>query len=182
MKEIWKDVMGYEDLYQVSNLGRVRSLDREVISIKGTTYHLRGKLLNQRVNNSGYKFVCIRKQGEADYPFVHRLVACAFIPNNLGLPWVNHKDENKLNNEVNNLEWCTPAYNSTYGSRKDWQQRYLTKPILCIETGKLFSSLTECAREIHKTRSTSIESIKTLISASALKGIPAYGYHYKYKS
>ena len=109
MKEIWKDISGYEGLYQVSNLGDVRSLN----------YRRNGelKLLKQATNKQGYKQISLYKNGKIKTYKVHRLVAIAFIPNPNNLPVVNHKDENPSNNNVNNLEWCTVAYNNTYGTR-----------------------------------------------------------------
>lgn len=104
--EIWKDIKNYEGLYQISNLGNVKS------------YHKRsnGNLLKLPIKR-GYYQVGLRKNGTRKYYQVHRLVAETFIENKDNLPQVNHKDENKLNNNVDNLEWCTVSYNNTYGSR-----------------------------------------------------------------
>ncbi len=107
MKEIWKDIEGYEGLYQVSNLGDVRSL-----KYAGGN---KVKILKQG-NVNGYKRVSLHKNNKQKNYFVHRLVAMTFIPNPNNLPLVNHKDENKTNNSVDNLEWCTQKYNINYGS------------------------------------------------------------------
>ena len=104
MKGIWKDIEGYEGLYQVSNMGRVRSLTRNNIILKKT------------ITNRGYERVPLYKNKKSKLFRVHRLVANAFIPNPDNLPQVNHKDENKLNNCVDNLEWCTQEYNQNYGT------------------------------------------------------------------
>lgn len=108
MEEIWRDVVGYEGLYEVSNLGNVRSLFRYK------------KQLKWNVLGSGYASVQLFKEKVGTRLLVHRLVAKAFLPNLDGLPVVNHKDENKLNNNVDNLEWCTQQYNLAYndGYRK----------------------------------------------------------------
>lgn len=108
MIEIWKDILGYEGLYQVSNLGNVRSLN----------YRRSGKtkLLKQGTDN-GYKRVELSKNGKKKKYWVHRLVAIAFISNPNNYKEVNHKDEDKSNNNVNNLEWCTREYNNNYGTR-----------------------------------------------------------------
>lgn len=112
--EVWKDVMGYEGYYQVSNQGRVRSLDRVVSDTIGRKRHIKGKLLHPKVNvKSGYLMVNLR--GKDCY--MHRLVAQAFLPNPDNLPQVNHKDETRDNNCVDNLEWCNIAYNHDYGTR-----------------------------------------------------------------
>ena len=119
MKEIWKDVPNYEGLYQVSNLGNVKSLDKYVNSgIKNnTSVKRKGQLLKQSLKKNGYLQVTLTHNNIRKYIGVHRLVAQTFIPNPNNLPVVNHKDENPLNNCVNNLEWCTQKYNCNYGTR-----------------------------------------------------------------
>lgn len=108
-KEIWKDIKGYEGLYQVSNLGRIKSLN----------YRHTGKekILIVSNHNSGYKQLQLNKYGKGKMYRVHRLVAEAFIPNPLNLPQVNHKNEMKDDNRVENLEWCNSTYNINYGTR-----------------------------------------------------------------
>jgi hypothetical protein len=116
MKEIWKDIAGYEKMYQVSNLGRVRSLDR--YSWNGYKYWLqRGKILKPCQQKSGYLNVDLSDGHSKSHKYrVHRLVAQAFIPNPNNLPCVNHKDENPQNNKALNLEWCDYRYNNNYGN------------------------------------------------------------------
>lgn len=122
--EIWKDIEGYEGLYQVSNIGRVRSLDRWKEQIcsrnsKTTVLHLyKGKILAQPIEFWGYRRVNLSSGKNNCKKFAtHRLVAKAFIPNPNNYECVNHKDENKLNNCVENLEWCSFGYNDNYGTR-----------------------------------------------------------------
>lgn len=110
MQEDWKDIIGYEGLYQVSNFGRVRSLDR--ISTSGQ--HLKGKIL-KLVGNPYMRIDLCAGNNKVSY-IVHRLVAEAFIPNPNNLPCINHIDEDKTNNRVDNLEWCTYKYNNAYSS------------------------------------------------------------------
>ena len=129
--EIWKDIKGYEGYYQVSNYGRVKSLDRYVEYNTGYMYLKKGKILNLCKYSNGYYFVNLSKDNVQKQIMVHRLVAQAFIPNPHNYPCVNHKDENKQNNfvwvnddgtvdlEKSNLEWCTAKYNCNYGSRND---------------------------------------------------------------
>lgn len=104
--EIWKDIVGYEGLYKISNLGRVKRLADKNIS----------EFLVLPFIKQGYYNVRLRKNKIQKHKLLHRLIASAFISNPNNLPYVNHKDENKLNNSIDNLEWCTPKYNSTYGS------------------------------------------------------------------
>lgn len=116
MEEVWKDIKDYEGHYQVSNLGRVKSVSRTIQSSSGkiTTKDL---ILKPKNNIGGYLVVNLNKDGSYKTKFVHRLVAETFIPNPNNLPQINHKDENKNNNFVENLEWCTSKYNANYGTR-----------------------------------------------------------------
>ena len=102
MIEEWRDVPGYEGLYEVSNFGRVRR---------------NGKILKPSKDKDGYLQVSLSKNG-IKTTTIHRLVARAFIPNPQNLPQVNHKDEDKTNNTVDNLEWCTREYNMNYSQAK----------------------------------------------------------------
>ena len=104
--EKWKDVPGYEGAYMVSNLGHVKSF------VKKTPHILKGW-----VSHYGYIHVCLKdSNGKRKYWGVHHLVAMAFLPNPHHYPIVNHKDENKQNNVLTNLEWCTDKYNLAYGT------------------------------------------------------------------
>ena len=125
--EIWIDIKDFEGLYQVSSFGRVRSLDRYVKMFNRWGQQIlvfkKGVIIRPCLTR-GYKVVLLsdRSRQQKYYPKrVNRLVAEAFIPNPNNLPQVNHKDENKLNNRVDNLEWCTVEYNNNYGTKN---QRY----------------------------------------------------------
>lgn len=117
--EIWKDVDGYEGYYQVSNLGRVKSLPRWIIYSDGRHYFYDGVILKIKHDHGGYCCVELTINSNLRTHKVHRLVAHAFIPNPQNLPEINHKDENKDNNCVENLEWCDNNYNNHYGTRLD---------------------------------------------------------------
>ena len=110
MEEEWRDIEGYEGLYQVSDKGRVKSLN----------YNHTGKerILKSCKNSAGYLIVELYINGIGKCHTIHKLVAEAFIPNTDNLPDINHKDENKTNNYANNLEWCTTKYNMNYGTAK----------------------------------------------------------------
>lgn len=127
MLEIWKDIPEYEGLYQVSNLGRVKSLERVVISKKGQVFEVEEKILKTigRSRNRQYLAVHLCRNSATKTASVHRLVATAFIPNPSNLPFINHKDENPGNNDASNLEWCTPAYNNAYGNAHKKQSESL---------------------------------------------------------
>ena len=115
MIEEWRPVVGYEGLYEVSNIGRVRSLDRFYYRLH------KGKVLSPTKDRYGYLTVTLNCNGKSKTIKIHRLVAQAFLPNPDNLPQVNHKDEDKTNNNVDNLEWCTAKYNVNFGTR---QERY----------------------------------------------------------
>lgn len=113
-----KSVKGYEGYYEVDQFGRVYSADRVVCVEDGDRKYnkaLVGRQMKQHTHSKGYKTVSLTKDGKTKTVFVHRIVAEAFIDNPKGLPFVNHKDEDKTNNFSENLEWCTASYNRNYG-------------------------------------------------------------------
>lgn len=122
-KEEWKDIPGYPD-YQISNLGRVKSLTHTVYHSpskkfpNGRFVTYRERILKTTLENGGYEFVVLYKNKVKRSFRIHRLVAKLFIPNPNNFEQVNHKDENKINNKVSNLEWCTAKYNINYGTGK----------------------------------------------------------------
>lgn len=109
--EIWKNIKGYEGIYQISSCGRIKNITN-------------GRIIKQHLNK-GYCIIGLHKDGNAKNFSVHRLVAEAFIPNPNSLPQINHKDENKENNSVDNLEWCTCLYNNNYGTRNKRISEYV---------------------------------------------------------
>jgi hypothetical protein len=113
--EIWKDIEGYVGFYQVSNFGRVKSVERE--SWNGKSFFLKEeRILKATPNHNGYPSVALCKNSKYKRLLVHRLVAKHFVENPNSHPIVNHKDEVKTNNHVANLEWCTYKYNLDYSS------------------------------------------------------------------
>lgn len=116
MEEIWKDIKGYEGLYQISNFGRVKSLNHLKRLGAKTILH-KGKILKQQIiKTNGYFSVALSKKSKVKRYLVHRLVAQAFVENLKNYNVINHKDENKLNNNATNLEWCSYNYNNNYGN------------------------------------------------------------------
>jgi hypothetical protein len=114
--EIWKDIKGYEGYYQISNLGRVKSLDRYVNAAYGKRF-VKGSIRKSHVCvGLGYETLILSKERVNKEVYIHRLVAEAFVPNPHHYKLVNHKDENKTNNNFENLEWCTETYNMAYSN------------------------------------------------------------------
>jgi galactitol-specific phosphotransferase system IIB component len=146
MKEYWREVPGYDGTYQVSSLGRVKSIGRTVICSDKRKIVLNGKMLKYRDNGHGYKTVTLCANGKATSLYVHRLVEEAFIPNPHHYQEVNHKDENKGNNRADNLAWCTSKYNKNYGNRAKKFSVSRGKPVKCVETGEIYCSCGEAAR------------------------------------
>ena len=129
MEEIWKDIKGYEGLYQASSLGRIRSLDRIVPYKNGKRFYM-GKILSPHDNTKGYLYLNLSKNNSVQRFYVHKLVAETFLNNHLGLTEVNHKDECKYNNAIENLEFCTHKYNCQYGNRNIRTKEICSIPIL----------------------------------------------------
>ena len=116
MKEEWKDIKGWEGYYMVSNLGNVKSLERTVRNGKGYRT-VPERIMKLQKNRNGYLSVILTKDGIIKRCTIHKLVAEAFLPNPQNYKEVNHKDENKENNIISNLEWCDRLYNMTYNGR-----------------------------------------------------------------
>ena len=168
MKEIWKDKKDYEGLYQVSNLSRVKSIKFG-----------KERILKPVTNSSGYLFVKLCKDGKVKAFTVHRLVAEAFIPNPDNLPCVNHKDECKSNNVVNNLEWCSYSYNINFGTRNKRMIKKRCKPVLQYTLDGEFVREWESAKQAEKEGGFSNSHI---ISVCKGKRPHHKGYIWRYKN
>lgn len=160
MNEIWKVI---DDRYSVSNLGRVKS-----------NYANKERILKPFYNHDGYLMVDIRHPNTRKSISVHRLVAIAFIPNPNNLKEVNHKDENKTNNCVDNLEWCDTKYNCNYGTRNERKGINCRKPICSVdENGKI----THYGSRMEASKLTGIDdtSISKALSKNATRNKTAGG-------
>lgn len=169
MTEIWKQIKGYEGKYEVSNYGKVRSLNFNNIKHKI-------KLLKPLNNNRGYLQVRLSNR----WYKVHRLVAEAFIPNLNNYSEVNHIDEDKCNNRVDNLEWCSRTYNVNYGTRGLKQSLTLTgrpcptrKKVICLETGQIFDSAKAAYNHVGVSKDYFLKKVMKY-------GYKAHGYSFKY--
>ena len=138
--EIWKDIKGYEGLYQVSNLGRVKR-----IVGKGCKQE---RFLKPSKNNGGYLKVSLSKNGEIKKPYLHRLVMETYCPvEDMENLQVNHKSEIKTDNSLNNLEWCDAKYNANYGTRNERVAAAKSKAVRCLDDKKLYPSMKEAERQ-----------------------------------
>ena len=167
MKEIFKDIKDYEGLYQVSNLGRVYSIRNN-------------KILKPKLNKCGYLSVNLKYKGSHVTKSIHRLVSQAFIENPYNFPQVNHKDEDKTNNCVDNLEWCTAKYNINYGTCRERTAQHFRKPVLMFDLNnnfiKEFNSAAEAGSYVNGNSSNIIGCCLMYEHYNS-----AYGYKWKYK-
>lgn len=153
MEEIWKDIINYEGLYKVSNLGRVKDY--------------KGNLKSTYINNKGYYCLSLYKDGKTHHPTLHRVVATAFIPNLESYSQVNHIDGNKQNNIVTNLEWCNQRQNYDHGMNK-----FLYSKNEDHYFAKLTNEIVKCIPELYKLGFTRATVAKILeINPSSLEAI-----------
>lgn len=159
--EIWKDIKEYEGIYQVSNFGKVKSKRKILIPAKGE-----------------YLKVSLSKNGTQKTRYIHRLVAETFLDNKSNLPFVNHKDENRYNNNVNNLEWCTNKYNINYGNaQKKKAKSQLRYNIIQKDIKGNIVNIWESASQV----ADCLKLNKGTIRKSCKTGLKNYGYYWEYK-
>ena len=166
-EEIWRPIKGYEGIYEVSDQGRVRSLKFG-----------KERVLNPVRDDGGYLIVNIWKNGEKKMCKVHRLVSQAFIPNPDNLPEVNHKDEDKTNNKVSNLEWCDRKYNQNYGTGIQRMAEKLSKSVLQFTKDGEFVKEWKSATDVKRNLGYSKGNISSCCTGR-LKS--AYNFIWKYK-
>lgn len=157
--EEWKNVVGFEGKYMVSNMGRVKAVERDVLTPHGGIKHIPEHILTLQLDVYGYyRINLMTKNNTRKKCAVHRLVAEAFIPNPKNYPIINHKDEIRTNNKASNLEWCTYQYNNTYGTVLERRSKTVSRKIEMIDmkNGKIlktFNSAKEAAVSVgvHRT-------------------------------
>lgn len=175
MKEIWKDIEGYEGLYQISNMGKVKSLSRKMN--KYTT-----RLLKLTKDKKGYTICSLYNKGLKTHK-VHRLVAKAFIPNPNNYPMINHIDGNKQNNNLNNLEWCDNSYNQLHAIRNGLKVYKIgvnnkhSIPIIQIDKNGKKIKEWACAKDVYR----ELGYDNSRISKVCKNGHFAYGFKWVYK-
>ena len=176
--EEWKDIEGYEGRYQVSNTGKVKSLERTVWN-SGRGYYrtVPEKILKAYPDRYGYLYVVLCKDGKDKKGKIHRLVAQAFLPNTSNLPDVNHKDENKQNNYVENLEWCSKLYNNTYNGRAKKVGKKNSKPVYSINKESGLITYWESAKEAERQTGISNSHICRCLKGN-LKSTGGFYWHY----
>lgn len=155
--ETWKDIKGFEGLYQISNSGTVKSLPKTWVSGFGRVQTKQETIMKPSLTK-GYKHLLLYKEGKYYARYVHRLVAEAFVPNPLGLPQVNHKDGDKSNNNDWNLEWVTQSENTIHAYKTGLNHKGLhhpnSKQVLNVETGVFYYTVHEAARSINMNHQT----------------------------
>lgn len=191
MEEVWKDIPNYEKLYKVSNLGRVKSLSKfhktnKMYSSIG--YYSKEKILKSIKDKRGYNTVVLCKNSKPKTYRIHRLVAQAFIPNPENKPQVNHKDGNKLNNNVENLEWCTCQDNIKHAWKTGLNYNTEHQYIMGKSSAKKiiqYSKNSEYIKEWESITKASVQlniSIQNISACCRGKGKTAGGFIWKYKN
>jgi hypothetical protein len=173
MEEVWKDIAGYEGLYQVSNIGRVKSLPK----MCGVRYN-EERILKPCADKDGYLSVTLSNNYKMKHFKVHRLVAEAFLENEENLPIINHKDLCVTNNCVDNLEWCSWSYNNTYKERAERTAKKNMKPILQYDLDGKFIREWEGGSVIHRELGYNVSHIYSCCTGQRKT---SQGYKWKFK-
>ena len=176
--EQWKDVIGFEDSYQISNYGRVRSKDRFIKVCGNGERLIKGQIIKPSVCKNGYYEVMLSRNKKRKVYLLHRLVAIHFIENPNNLPQINHKDEDITNNRVDNLEWCTSKYNANYGTRNArCNEKVIRKPVkqLTLE-GKLIKEFPAVKEAMRQTGIDDSQIIRVCMGKNKTAG----GYKWEY--
>lgn len=183
----WKPIKNYENLYEISDDGEVRSLEREVkTKIRNVRRRvISGKILKQSMKRNGYKTVDLSKGGKVKTVLVHRLVAEAFLPNNDGKYFVNHIDSDRTNNSVKNLEWVTSSENRKHGICSGNVVFRQTKKVRCKDTGEIFGQAKIAANWLmqnypERCKGTQVVTAQNIRASCNGKMPKAYGFSWEF--
>lgn len=180
MMETWKDIKGYEGRYQVSDLGRVKSLCRSYSTgAYSAMINMSERIMRQKTRKSGYRVVGLWLDGVQKDHYVHRLVAEAFLDNKDNLPYINHKDRNPGNNVVGNLEYCTPQYNAVYCGAHLVGGNKRKKPIIQLSIDGAIVKVWDSAKTAGLELKCNPRNINNALKNPRRK--TAYGYVWKYQ-
>lgn len=185
--EVWKDIEDYEGLYQISNIGRVKSIRREIVRTNNSNYFLDGKILSPSYGGNKYPSVNLWRNKTYKTFTIHRLIAIHFIPNPDNLKHINHKNGKKYDFNIDNLEWCTHKENMIHASRnglikfhmigKSGSKHHNSKPIIKLDNAGEF--VQEFSSIMEAERTTGIGHSQ--LSRSCKKNKPFKGFIWKYK-
>lgn len=184
--EIWKPIENYEGLYEVSSYGRVRSVDAPInAGLKYNDHRIRkGRVLKQNAKRNGYFTVDLSKDNKVKTISVHRIVATAFLEKTEGANVVNHKNCNKHDNRVENLEWCTAQYNREHAKENGRYHNPNGKAVECMQNHRVFSSSYEAAEWVNETVFKNSRQVKNLASKirAACLGAQKSAYHFTWRN
>lgn len=188
--EVWKDIFGYKGLYQVSNLGRVKSLEKKIIDALGREYVLSKKILTIKKHPKGYCFIILSKNNAKKSFLIHRLVGFCFIPNPECKSQINHLNGNRSDNRLENLNWATNSENNLHAYKylgrkaprntlgKFGKLHHRSKPVIQMDLQGNFIKEYECGLQVER----ELGYLKCVISGACNKRTKtAYGYKWKFK-
>lgn len=182
MSEEWRDITGYEGIYQVSSMGKVKRLTHIRIDRNGVKYSLKERMLRSFLNSKGYCMVALSKNGVNTHCSLHRIVAKAFIPNPENKEQVNHKNGDKTDNRAENLEWMTNFENIRHSIEVLGvdRQKTVRKPVMCVETGEIFPSQSAASRRYSGELSSGCRCSNGIRMALKNPTLTYKGCHWKY--
>lgn len=184
--EIWKPIPGYEGYYEASNMGRIRSVERQIEHKRypGKLVRRTSRILRNATLTNGYKAIALSKGNKKFRHKVHRIIALTFIPNPDNLPCIDHINGKRYDNRPENLRWCTVRQNAFWREESKGHVRNQSRTILCKETGGTFKTSYEAAEWVNKKNMTNSTNWKTIAGnirdACKFDKRTAYGFHWAY--